>query len=336
MSVPPRLAVTLGDAAGIGPEVIAKALPREVELGRSIPVVVGDARVVERELERHAPGWKVERVDATGSAETQTGEVAVLDLANSDPSQIATGKVSAYTGQAAYECVVAAAELALAGKVDGIVTARLNKEAMHLADHRFDGHTGLLGHLTGAKNYFMVLASDRLSVIHVSTHVSVAEAVRRVTRDRVAACIRAGDAHLRELGIEAPRIAVCGLNPHAGENRLFGDEDEDEIRPAIEDVAAGGIDARGPLPADACIRQAYEGEYDLVVVMFHDQGHVPLKLIAFAEGVNVTVGLPIIRTSVDHGTAFDIAGRGIADPTNMTTAIDYAYRWAAGRIGAIG
>ena len=328
----PRLAVTLGDAAGVGPEVIAKALPREIELGRSVPIVYGDIRVVAQELARHSPGWTAVAIaDPREADQMKQNTVAVIDLGNTAPDSVKVGTVDAYTGGAAYECVVRAAEDAMAGRVDAIVTAPLNKEAMHLSGHKYDGHTGLLGHLTGTRNYFMVLGSERLKVIHVSTHVSVADAVGWVKKDRILACIEAGDAHMRELGIETPRIAVCGLNPHAGENRLFGNEDEDEIRPAVEAAASAGIMASGPLPADSCVRQAYEGQFDLVVVMFHDQGHVPMKLVAFAEGVNVTVGLPIIRTSVDHGTAFDIAGQGIADAANMRSALDYAYKMAINR-----
>lgn len=328
----PRLAVTLGDPAGVGPEVVAKAMPIEIERGRSTPIVVGDARWVRREVARYASSWSVRVVATPEEADAvEPGAVAVLDLANCDPERVQLGKVDAYTGEAAFQYVTTAAALAMDGEADAIVTAPLNKEAMHLAGHKFDGHTGLLGHLTGAKRYFMVLGSDRLKVIHVSTHVSLEDAVKRVKRDRVTECIRAGHEHLKQLGIATPRLAVCGLNPHAGEHRLFGSEDEDEIRPAVEDARAEGIDAMGPLPADSCVRQAYEGQFDLVVVMYHDQGHVPMKLIAFAEGVNVTVGLPIIRTSVDHGTAFDIAGKGVADPTNMRSALDYAYKLAVNR-----
>lgn len=371
----PRLAVTLGDPAGVGPEVVAKAVPEEIRNGRSVPIVVGDARLVEREVSRHAPGWRIQTIAdpshlddgrllslpalslSNGSKDPpepvkgshgskdrperkpagQRDDVAalldhrvipVIHLPNADPDRVRVGEVDAYTGEAAYEYVVKATELAMAGQVDAIVTAPLNKEAVHLAGHKYDGHTGLLGHLTGAARYFMVLGSERLKVIHVSTHVSLAEAVKRVEPERIQACIRAGHEHMRQLGYDQPRLAVCGLNPHAGENRLFGAEDEDVIRPAVTACAEEGILASGPLPADACIRQAYEGSFDMVVVMYHDQGHVPMKLIAFSDGVNVTVGLPIIRTSVDHGTAFDIAGKGLADPTNMRSALDYAYNLA--------
>jgi 4-hydroxythreonine-4-phosphate dehydrogenase len=325
----PIIGITLGDPAGVGPEVTVKAIPDEIATGRSRPIVFGDARVVTDAANRWAKGWSVCSLDDPTDAAPEQGRIDVLDLKNCDPSLVKVGKVDAYTGEAAFQAVVRATEMAKAGRIDAIVTAPLNKEAMHLAGHKFDGHTGLLGHLCGTKNYFMLLGSPKLRAIHVSTHVSVGEAVKRVKRDRVLATIRAANDHLKQLGIANPRIGVCGLNPHAGENRLFGAEDEDEIRPACADAALDGINAIGPLPADSAFRQAYEGNWDVMVVMYHDQGHVPMKLIAFDEGVNVTVGLPIIRTSVDHGTAFDIAGHGIANPVNMKAAIDYAYRLAA-------
>ncbi len=335
MTTKPIIAITLGDPAGIGPEVTVKALPDRIGLGDSKPVVIGDARIVADAAERWLDGWSVRAIDdpAEASADPEARVIEVLDLANCDPLQIRVGSVDAYTGEAAYQAVVRAAELALAGRIDAIVTAPLNKEAMHRAGHEFDGHTGLLGHLCDTAEYFMLLAAPRLRTIHVSTHISLSEAVVRVSRKRVLSTIRAADAHLKQLGIAAPRIGVCGVNPHAGEHRLFGNEDEDEIRPACTDAAAEGIQVEGPLPADAAFREAYEGKWDVLVAMYHDQGHVPMKLIAFDEGVNVTVGLPIIRTSVDHGTAFDIAGQGAADPTNMRAAIDYALLLATGGSG---
>jgi 4-hydroxythreonine-4-phosphate dehydrogenase len=318
----PILAITIGDSAGVGPEVTVKAMPGEIALGRSTPVIYGDARIVAQEAAKFAPDWNVRSISSLDGIEQSANEMLVMDLNNCDPSLVKVGAVEGYTGGAAYESVVRATEDAIAGEIDAIVTAPLSKEAMHKAGFKYDGHTGLLGHLTRTKNYFMVLGAPKLKVIHVSTHVSVADAVGRVKSDRIQACIAAGNSHIKELGFTEPRIAVCGLNPHAGENRLFGNEDEDEIRPAVEAARGAGIDARGPLPADSCVRQAYEGQFDLVVVMYHDQGHVPMKLVAFSEGVNVTVGLPIIRTSVDHGTAFDIAGQGIADSANMSAALD--------------
>lgn len=330
MTTKPIIGITLGDPAGVGPEVTVKALPDEIASGRTRPLVFGDARVVQQAADTWLDDWSARSISDPKDAAPQQGVIDVLDLKNCDPAKVQVGKVDAYTGEAAFQAVVRATEMAKEGRIAAIVTAPLNKEAMHLAGHKFDGHTGLLGHLCGTKNYFMLLGSPKLRAIHVSTHVSVGEAVKRVKRDRILATIRAANDHLKQLGIAEPRIGVCGLNPHAGENRLFGAEDEDEIRPACEDAAAEGLNAVGPLPADSAFRQAYEGKWDVMVVMYHDQGHVPMKLIAFDEGVNVTVGLPIIRTSVDHGTAFDIAGQGIANPTNMKSAIDYAYRLATG------
>ncbi len=326
----PVIGITIGDPAGIGPEVTVKALPGEIERQRSRPLVVGDARVVRGAAEAWVPGWTVRAIGDPADASPQKGSIDVVHIENCDPLRVQTGKVAAYHGEAAYQYVVRAAELALAGGIDAIVTAPLNKEALHVAGHKFDGHTGLLGHLCGTRNYFMLLGSPKLRVIHVSTHVSIAQAVKMVKRERILETIRAAHHHLKQLGVPEPGIGVCGLNPHAGESRLFGNEDEDEIRPACEEAVREGMQVAGPLPADAAIRQAYEGRWDVVVVMYHDQGHVPMKLLAFDEGVNVTVGLPIIRTSVDHGTAFDIAGQGIANPANMTSAMDYAYRLAAG------
>ena len=258
------------------------------------------------------------------------GRIDVLDLRNCDPARVTVGTVDAYTGQAAYDTVVRATELALAGRIDAIVTGPLNKEAMHRAGHKFDGHTGLLGHLCGTRTTSCCWARRGCARSTSSTHLSLREAVQRVTRERVRAAIQAAHDHMRQLGVAAPRIGVCGLNPHAGEHGLFGVEDEERIRPACEEAARAGVGVDGPLPADSAFRQAYAGQWDILVVMYHDQGHVPMKLIAFEDGVNVTVGLPIIRTSVEHGTAFDIAGRGAANPANMQAAIDYARRLAVG------
>lgn len=338
MTDSPILGITLGDPAGVGPEVTVKALPAAIARGDSRPIVLGDARVVREAAARWLDGWSVRVVADPAEAGPAQGRIDVLDLRNCDPTRVAVGAVDAYTGQAAYETVVRATELALAGRIDAIVTGPLNKEAMHRAGHKFDGHTGLLGHLCGTKHYFMLLGSPRLRAIHVSTHLALREAVERVTRERVRAAIQAAHDHMRQLGIAAPRIGVCGLNPHAGEHGLFGGEDEERVRPACEDAARAGVRVDGPLPADAAFRQAYAGQWDILVVMYHDQGHVPMKLIAFEDGVNVTVGLPIIRTSVEHGTAFDIAGQGVANPANMEAAIDYARRLAAdpSRCRAIG
>jgi 4-hydroxythreonine-4-phosphate dehydrogenase len=301
-------------------------------------VVVGDVRVIELAAKKWAPGWSVEKVDSPRSAGTAEASrvhsktIYVLDIANCDPENVQIGEVAAYTGNAAYEYVVKAAELCLAGDADGIVTAPLNKLAMVMAGHEFDGHTGLLAHLCGVDTQYMILGSPKLRVIHLTTHLSLVDALKRVKTDRIVKCARAANEHANQLGFTEPRIAVCGVNPHSGDGGLFGVEEAEEIAPAIEILRAEGINADGPVSPDSAYRIAYEGGYDIVVAMYHDQGHIPMKLIGFTSGVNITHGLPIIRTSVDHGTAFDIAWQGIADHANMLAAIEYAFNLVAGHV----
>jgi 4-phospho-D-threonate 3-dehydrogenase / 4-phospho-D-erythronate 3-dehydrogenase len=222
-----------------------------------------------------------------------------------------------------------ATQLANAGRVGAVATAPLNKEAMHLAGHKYPGHTEILAELTGTEDYAMMLVTDELKVIHVSTHVSLREAIERVRPDRELAVIRLAHASLRKLGVENPKVAVAGLNPHAGENGLFGTEDLERIAPAVEEAKEKGIEASGPWPPDTVLMQARRGEFDVVVVQYHDQGHIPVKLMGFETGVNVTVGLPFFRTSVDHGTAFDIAGSGKAEHASMRAALDLARKLSA-------
>lgn len=233
------------------------------------------------------------------------------------------GKVSPVAGDASVRYISRAVDLAMSGVADVIVTAPINKEAMNLAGHHFDGHTGLLAHLTGSKSSFMLLASERLNTIHVSTHVSLKGAIERAKTERVLATIEAGHNHFLRLGKTA-RIAVAGLNPHCGENGLFGTEDMEFLAPAVEQARAKGIDVVGPISADTVFARAYNGAFDLVIAQYHDQGHIPIKLVAFETAVNVSLGLPIDRVSVDHGTAFDIAGTGKANHVNMLSAIAYA------------
>ena len=326
----PVLLITLGDPAGVGPEVTIKGVIDDSNDGRVIPVVVGDARVIEKAVANWAPGWSVNVIESPRSASAASNTINVLDIANCDPAEFEIGEVAAYTGNAAYEYVVRAAELCLTGDADGIVTAPLNKKAMVMAGHDFDGHTGLLAHLCGVDTQYMILGSPKLRVIHLTTHLSLVDALKQVKTDRIVKCTRAANEHAKQLGFEKPRIAVCGVNPHSGDGGLFGVEEAEEIAPAIEILRAEGIEADGPVSPDSAYRIAYEGGYDIVVAMYHDQGHIPMKLAAFETGVNITVGLPIIRTSVDHGTAFDIAWEGKADHTNMVAAIDYAYGLATG------
>jgi 4-hydroxythreonine-4-phosphate dehydrogenase len=263
-------------------------------------------------------------------AEARNGERAVFVIQTGDvPADLPLGALSSAAGEAAYQYVVRAVELAQAGEIDAICTAPLNKEAMQAAGHPFPGHTELLAHLTGIRDFSMVLVSPALKVAHISTHISLAQAIERVKQPREETVIAIAADLLQRIGNPSPRIAVCGLNPHAGEHGLFGDQDEREIAPAVEAMRARGLDVYGPLPADTVFYRAKRGDFDLVIAQYHDQGHIPVKLLGMETGVNVTAGLPILRTSVDHGTAFDIAGTGEADAGSMVQAICLAAQLAA-------
>jgi 4-hydroxythreonine-4-phosphate dehydrogenase len=310
-----RVAITLGDPAGVGPEVIVKALATFPRKERANFTVVGNIEALER-------AKRTTGVSLDFAATREEGAVLVEEVALEAPLP-EIGKVSAAAGEASVRYIRRAVEMAVAGEADCIVTAPINKEAMNLAGHHFDGHTGLLAHLTGSKSSFMLLASERLNTVHVSTHVSLRGAIERATVERVLATIEAGHDHFMRLG-RKPRIAVAGLNPHCGENGLFGDEDMRFLAPAVELARKKGIDVSGPISADTVYARAYSGAFDLVVAQYHDQGHIPIKLIAFDTAVNVSLGLPIDRVSVDHGTAFDIAGTGKANHVNMLSAIAYA------------
>ena len=314
-----RIAVTMGDAAGIGPEIIVGAHPHPGV------VVVGDAERLRRAASILGADVEVVAVERPGDP-VPDGALACIDLDLIDP-ELPFGELSAQAGEGAYQAVKRAVELASAGEVDAICTAPLNKEALHLAGHRYPGHTELLAELTGVSDYAMMLTTPKLRVIHVTTHIGLIDAIEAIEPARVERVIRLGDEALRNGGIESPRIAVCGINPHAGENGLFGrGEEAEKIEPAVAAAVADGIDAQGPLPADTAFFRAVRGDFDLVVAMYHDQGHGPIKVLGLDEGVNVTVGLPVIRTSVDHGTAFDIAGTGVADPSSLRAALREAER----------
>lgn len=333
----PLLAITLGDPAGVGPEIVLKALWRADVFDRCRPLVIGDARILER-----ASFWlgcdplRFERVITPEEGRYEPGSVPLLDLNNALPDDCPVGEISAAAGRAAVEYIFRACDLALAGMVDGLVTAPLNKAAMNVAGFHYAGHTELLAERTGAKQVSMLLVGPKLRVVHVSTHVSLAEAIRRVTRERVEQVIDLANYSARALGISRPRIAVAGLNPHAGEGGLFGDQEAREILPAVQAARQRGLDVSDPQPPDTVFLRAVNGVYDIVVAMYHDQGHIPMKLLAFDEGVNVSIGLPVIRTSVDHGTAFDIAGTGKARETSLLAAIDVAVRMVNARAGEDG
>ena len=328
----PLLAITQGDPAGVGPEIIVKAL-RDPELfALCRPLVIGDRRILKR-----AAGWlgnatpRFELIGDDLNGACLPGTIPLLDRANADPERVPPGKISMEAGRAAVGAVELACDLALAGKVDAVVTAPLNKEAMNLAGFHFAGHTELLAERTGARRVSMLLTSPSLRVVHVSTHVSLAEAIRRVTVERVLEVIELAHSSCLALGVEQPRIAVAGLNPHASEGGLFGNEEATSVVPAIAAARARGLHVSDPLPPDTVFLRAVRGEFDIVVAMYHDQGHIPMKLLAFESGVNVSMGLPIIRTSVDHGTAFDIAGTGRASEASLVAAIGVAVQMVRAR-----
>ena len=319
----PVLGITMGDPAGIGPEIIAKAAVAGGVLGQVRIVVIGDPATLRRAVETVGASLDVVAVShPTGGSKGSVLEV--ISATDGLGLPIPFGKVDARGGDAAYRCLERAVKMALAGEIDAIVTAPLNKEALNLAGYRYAGHTEILKDLTGAADVAMLLWSERLKIIHVTGHMSLRRALDRITTERTIRTARLGADALTQLGFARPRIAIAGVNPHAGENRLFGDEDADLIAPAVEALKAAGLDASGPHPPDTVFTRAYRGGFDLVVAMYHDQGHIPMKLVAFDSAVNVTVGLPIVRTSPDHGTAFDIAGTGRANPESMIESIRIA------------
>ncbi len=329
----------MGDAAGVGPELVLRA--HEQAVFDNETVVVGDYSVLERcrqaldlsvQLQRITRS-EIERLGehAFSAVQSRARERAaentllVCDLALLNGTDVSVGEVSALSGEAAARYVELATRLALGGLVGGVVTCPINKEATRLALPGFTGHTELIADLCGSANVCMLLWSSKLAVSHVSTHVSLAEAIQRVTPERVLAVIRLTHSALARL-VSNPRLAVCGLNPHAGEGGAFGNEDIERIAPAIKAAKDEGMSARGPIPADTVFHRAVSGEFDAVVCMYHDQGHIPMKTLDFHGGVNVTLGLPIIRTSVDHGTAFDIAWKGIASTVSLSEAYKLASR----------
>ena len=334
------IGITMGDPAGIGPEIAIKALNKAALYDRCKPLLIGDKSVLNHYLEKHPDlNLTVNVVNKPSEGKYTFGTIDLVDLGIVDMQNLPIGEVSKVGGNAAFQYVKKVIERALAKEVDATVTNPLNKEAMNAAGHHYAGHTEIYADLTGTEKYTMMLADGNLRVVHVSTHVSLREACDRATKERVLDVIRIADQACKNLGIKEPRIAVAGLNPHCGENGLFGQEEITEINPAVEAAQAEGINAYGSLPADTVFSKANGGMYDIVVAMYHDQGHIPLKTLGFVydqksgaweavKGVNITLGLPIIRTSVDHGTAFDQAGKWTASEFSLENAIDYAIRLA--------
>ena len=326
----PIIAVTMGDAAGVGPEVIMKSLAHAAVYEKCRPLVIGDAARL-RDADRiTGAGLQVRAIaaDELDRAIYEPGTVNCVDL-ELIPPDLPWGKLSAVAGDAAYRYIEVAARLAMEGKVAAICTAPLNKEALHAGGHNFPGHTELLAALTGTQEVSMMLSTPKMRVIHVTTHIGLIDAIAKIEPGLVERTIARGHAALKKAGIENPKIAVCGINPHAGENGLFGyGEEETKIAPAIAACRARGWSVVGPLPADTLFFLAQRGDYDMVVAMYHDQGHGPVKALGLESGVNITIGLPVIRTSVDHGTAFDIAGTGKADERSMLEALRLAIELA--------
>lgn len=329
----PIVGITMGDGAGVGPEVILKSLGNPEIYTLCRPVVIGDSKIMNRAKAFVHSDLQVQTVTEeqipTLSYEFGTVYCLDLDLLSED---LPVGQVSAAAGHAAFEYLAKAIELANKQEIDAICTAPLNKEALHKGGHNYPGHTEILADLTGTREFSMMLSAPNLKVIHVTTHVGIIDAVNMINPERVYRVIRLAHETLVKSGIEHPRIAVCGINPHAGENGLFGyGEEEEKVVPAVNQAKGEGIDVVGPLPADTLFFRTVRGDFDIVVAMYHDQGHGPVKVLGLDAGVNITVGLPIIRTSVDHGTAFDIAGKGIVEEKSMTEAIRQAVELAPKR-----
>lgn len=320
----PIIAVTMGDGAGVGPEIVVAALLDPAIARSSRPIAIGDATRLRQAagILGLEPEFRV--IDAPSDAVFEPGVINVIDLGLLPPD-LEWGVLSPVAGDAAFQYVRVACELANAGEVQAICTAPLNKEALHLGGHNYPGHTELLAELTGTPEVSMMLSTPRLKVIHVTTHIGLIDAIAAIEPGIVERTIRRGHDALVAAGVPAPKIGVAAINPHAGENGLFGyGEEETKIAPGVRAAQASGIDARGPLPADTLFFLAGRGDYDLVVAMYHDQGHGPIKVLGIEAGVNITVGLPVPRTSVDHGTAFDIAGTGTVDTRSMVEAMRQA------------
>ena len=333
----PIVGITMGDPAGIGPEIIVKALaaPDIYELCR--PLVFADAQVMRAARKFSGISLKIRHVSSVSEARFEYGTLDVFDLKNVDMTALEYGKISANAGNAAFESVRKVIDCAMKCEIDATVTAPINKESINMAGHRFSGHTEIYAHFTNTKKYAMLLADDVFRVIHATTHVPLREACDVITKERILDVITLLHDACISFGVEQPKIGVAGLNPHAGDGGLFGKEDMEIIAPAVQQAQASGYHAEGPVPPDTLFTKAIQGKYDGCVAMYHDQGHIPFKLLGFkwnnqtqsmdsVKGVNITLGLPIIRTSVDHGTAFEIAGKGIASPDAMTIAIEYAVK----------
>ncbi|ADQ14027.1 4-hydroxythreonine-4-phosphate dehydrogenase PdxA [Halanaerobium hydrogeniformans] len=332
------IAITMGDPAGIGAEIIVKALNNKDIYEKANPVVVGSSNFLKDAVNLIPSNLKINPVESVDDIKGEYGTIDVMDLENIQLSDIQYGVVDKKAGKAAVEYIFKAIELAKEKKIDAVVTGPINKEAINAAGFHYSGHTEIFAEKTETDDYAMMLADDEMKVIHVSTHVSLREACDLVKKERILTVINLADQALKSLSIKEPKIAVAGLNPHCGEQGLFGSEEAREISPAVKEAQKAGINAEGPISPDTIFSKVRGGQYDIAVVMYHDQGHIPMKVIGFqynqklekwesVSGVNITVGLPIIRTSVDHGTAFEIAGEGKANQESMIEAIEMAIQF---------
>lgn len=324
----PVIVIPMGDPAGIGPEITVKALADEKIIETARCVVTGDKGILAEAVRICGTDQKLHEIEDPSEGLYTSGVIDVIDLRNIDPEKFAYGKVSAMCGRAAYEYIEKAVGLAMKGKADAVATTTINKESLRAAGVEGIGHTEIFGRLTGTSDPLTMFELEDLRVLFLSRHVSLRQACDLVTKDRIISYVRRGSEALRQLGIDHPRIAVAGLNPHCGEHGLFGDEEVKEIMPAVKQLQAEGYNAEGPISADAVFWQARQGKYDCVLSMYHDQGHIATKSVDFNRTISITCGMPVLRTSVDHGTAFDIAGTGKADDISMKEAILKAARYA--------
>ncbi|MFS0765314.1 MULTISPECIES: 4-hydroxythreonine-4-phosphate dehydrogenase PdxA [Peribacillus] len=326
----PIIGITMGDAAGIGPEIIVKALAHVEVYQQCRPLIIGDAKIIEKVKPIVGFEGAVHAIKDPTEAKYEFGSIDVLDL-DILPLDLPFGEVSALAGDGAFQYLAKAIDLAKEKKIHSICTAPLNKEALHKGGHMYPGHTEILADLTDTNDFSMMLTTPNLKVIHLTTHMGLIEAIESINPERTYKVIKLAHETLTKAGFQNPSIAVCGINPHAGENGLFGNgEEEEKLMPGIERAQAEGINVSGPLPADTLFYRAGRGDFDIVIACYHDQGHAPIKVMGIEAGVNITVGLKggIVRTSVDHGTAFDIAGKNIADEKSMLAAIQSAIELA--------
>jgi 4-hydroxythreonine-4-phosphate dehydrogenase len=328
----PIIAITMGDAAGIGPEIVVKALASKKIYSICRPFVLGDATILSSAIESLKSTLKLTPLKAADETKGDFGNIELFDFKNLDHQGVIPGQISPACGKAAMEYIAEATQLALEGKVKAIVTAPINKEAIIRAGYGDVGHMEYFARVTHTAEYATMLASGPLRVVHLSTHYSLKEACERVSRESILEKIKLTHNSFRQWRIAHPRIAVAALNPHGGEGGLLGKEEIEKIFPAIKDAQVSGIDVRGPFPADSVFTRAIGGEFDVVIAMYHDQGHIPVKVYGFERSISVALGLPFIRTSVDHGTAFDIAGKGIASSLSLEEAIQVAFGLSEGRL----